>query len=325
MKRIVGDTGLEFQDVLIRPVPSKVVSRDNVDISVKLTDTFTLNFPLVASPMVGVTNGEFLSKLSDLGGLGFVHRFYDSDEELESELNLLIDKNFGIAVRLNQDFEWLLQYNPKIILIDVANGYTKSVLDYCLTIKKYAITHSSNTLVMAGNVVTGEGAMNLLRSGCDLVRFGIGSGSNCSTRNVTGVSVPTISALLNMPDVFLGRLVVDGGIRSSGDLVKSIVAGAAFGMSGRLFAETYEAPNNGKLYGMASRTHQTNMGYQIKSVEGFDTYLTKVHSLETFVREFSYGIKSAGTYLNSNNLLDMYNNGEFVLAGSNSISWRGVI
>lgn len=321
----------EFDDVLIKPIPSKVSSRDDVDISVKLSDSLTLNFPLIASPMVGVVDGSFAHKLSELGGLAILHRFYKSREDLFLDItkHLWSSDNFGIAIKVDEDnFEQYLEYVPSIILVDTANGYTKKLANYCERVKNYISKNKLSVLLMAGNVVTREGADNLANSGCDLIRVGIGGGSPCSTRNQTGVSVPTITALLDCDNMFditspFYSMVADGGIKNSGDFVKAVVAGATLGMSGKLFAECYEAPNEGVLYGMASRTHMENIKANIKSVEGFDTIITKKHSLEQFVREFGYGIKSAGTYLNANNLESIYMNGDFISVTNNAIK-KGV-
>ena len=312
------EEGLEFNDVLVKPILGNVNSRDDVDISIEFP-TFTLGFPLLASPMVGVTNSKFLALLSDLGGLGFLHRFYENIEEWELELEAVKNvKNFGLAVGLDQNFEWLLDYGPKIILIDLANAYTSAVREYCEKIKEYIVGNNLSTLLMCGNVTTRSGAIAMQNSGADIVRYLIGTGSNCSTRNISGCGSPSVTALMEVRDLDI-YICADGGIDSSGSFVKAIVAGASLGLSGGLYARTYEAPNNGKLSGMASRTHQRNMGYRIKSVEGFDTTFEKAYSLQQFVEEFGYGIKSAGTYLNARTLHEISQNGVFIRTGSGSI------
>jgi IMP dehydrogenase len=314
----------EFDDVLIRPIPSDVSSRDDVFIGVKLSDSLTLQFPLLASPMVGIVDAKFAHKLSKLGGMAIMHRFYNDRQDLLDEIKYHTEfetDNYGISVRIDENgIGEYLEYNPKIILIDTANGYTKKLLRYCEEIKGYLVRKNHDILLMAGNVSTREGCNMLADAGCDLVRVGIGGGSPCSTRNQTGIGIPNISALQDcaMTDRDI-KIVVDGGIKNSGDLVKAIVAGADLGMAGRLYAECYEAPCDGVLYGMSSRTHMENMKTPIKSVEGFDTQVTKKYSLEQFVREFGYGIKSAGTYLNAHNLNEINKNGEFVEVSDHAI------
>lgn len=322
--------GLEFDDVLIKPIDSEITSRDEVDISVRLSDELTLDFPLIASPMVGVVDGKFAKTLSDLGGIAIFHRFYKDRESLFLDIrqNLSAYDKYGVSIKIGEEkFEEYLQRTvPNILLIDTANGYNRNLLKYCERVKNYISKNfkEKKILLMAGNVVDYGGCLSLHNAGCDLIRVGIGGGSPCSTRNQTGIGVPNITAIQNCwIDSFLEKekfkIVIDGGIKNSGDFVKAIVAGADLGLAGRLFAETFEAPNDGVLYGMASRTHMENTKVEIKSVEGFDTQITKKHSLTDFVREFGYGIKSAGTYLNARNLEDIFINGEFIQVTDHAI------
>lgn len=314
----------EFDDVLIKPLPSNVSSRDDVDISVKLSNSLTLKFPLIASPMVGVVNGEFAHQLSELGGLAILHRFYENRQDIFGEIEAYLHlDNFGISIKIEEkDIEEYFYQDdlPKILLIDTANGYTEKLLKYCEKTKNYIVKNSFPVLLMCGNVATIEGVNMLADAGCDLVRVGIGGGSPCSTRNQTGIGLPNISALLecSMTDRDV-KLVIDGGIKNSGDFVKAIVAGADLGIAGLLYAQCYEAPNKGRIYGMASKTHMKNTNTEIKSVEGIDIEIEKKYSLEQFVREFGYGIKSAGTYLNARNLSEININGKFVKVSDHAI------
>lgn len=315
---------LEFDDVLVRPIPSDVSSRDDVDISVRLSDNLTLKFPLLASPMVGIVNGQLAHLLSDLGGLAIMHRFYKSREQLFKDIKDNVEygvDNYGISIRIDENgLSKYFDYNPKIILIDTANGYTKKLLKYCEEVKGYIIRKKQDILLMAGNVVTIEGVNMLADVGCDIIRVGIGGGSPCSTRNQTGIGIPNLSALIECGRTDRNvKILIDGGIKNSGDFVKAIVAGSDLGMAGKLYAECYEAPCDGVLYGMSSRTHMENEKIEIKSVEGFDTLITKKYSLEQFVREFGYGIKSAATYLNAHNLEEINRHGEFVVVTDHAI------
>lgn len=255
------EENFEFDDVLIKPIPSKISSRDAVDISVRLSNSLTLNFPLIASPMVGVVDGRFANLLFELGGLAILHRFYKSRAHLIGDIEswLLPSVNFGISIRIGEDdIEEYFQHYPKIILVDTANGYTKRLKDYCEIVKNKIVKENMPILLMAGNVATHDGCLDLYNSGCDIIRIGIGGGSLCSTRNQTGIGVPSISSILDCSRSDL-KLVIDGGIRNSGDFVKAIAAGATLGMSGKLFAECYESPNEGVLYGMACYDEKTEI------------------------------------------------------------------
>lgn len=327
MGNLCLDFGLDYDDVLVIPRQSDVSSRDDVDISFSsnLRGKLKLSFPLIASPMVGVVDGKFAKALSDLGGLAIFHRFYETREELLKDISENVtpgvDK-YGISVKVGEEnYEEFFEdkYIPSILLIDTANGYSPKLHEYCFNIKNFIEKHEYETALMSGNVATREGCASLANSGCDFIRVGIGSGSVCSTRNKTGVGLPAISSLFNCVDYTDSYLVIDGGIKNSGDFVKAIVAGADLGMSGKLFAECYEAPCKDTLYGMASKTHMVKTGKEIKSVEGYDISVTKKHSLEQFVREFGYGIKSAGTYLNARTLYDMYQTGCFIRVSDHAI------
>lgn len=313
-----------YDDVLIKPLPSSITSRDAVDISVKLSNFLTINFPLIASPMVGVTSGKFAKQLSDLGGIAILHRFYETRGHLFDDINNnLTDKdNYGVSVKVEEENfqEYFEKSSPKIICVDTANGYNYNLIRYVYKLATHIQKNNYNCLILAGNVVTEEGCTNLYNNGCELIRVNIGSGSPCSTRNITGIGIPEISAISDCHNPGKRyKIVADGGIKNSGDFCKAVVAGANAGMSGKLFAETFEAPNEGILRGMASRGHQESLNIVVKSVEGFDTLVDKKHSLADFIKEFGYGIKSCGTYLNASNLNEICKNGEFVSVSNTAI------
>jgi IMP dehydrogenase len=301
--------GLEFDDVLLIPQPSTVNSRDEVDISVKLSDFLTLEVPIVASPMKGITGVEMISQMNDLGGIGILHRFYDFDTVFREDLCYLEDnaENFGVAVGLN---DWhkanlALEAGAKIICIDVANGYLKNVRDFVKLIKNRINEVGFESLVMAGNVSEWEGTILLQEAGADIIRVGIGTGHLCTTRTVTGVGVPQLTALQNAK-LCTSKIIADGGIRTSGDAVKSFAFGADLVMLGTLLASTYASSNNGIIYGMASRKLQGEYYHVTKSVEGISKQVEKPYqSLKDFIDEFTYGIKSACTYLDANNLSEL--------------------
>jgi IMP dehydrogenase len=315
--------GIEFNDVLIRPLPSSVNSRTSVDISVKLSNNLTLDFPLIASPMRGIVDANFALKLSELGGLAVLHRFYDTDEEWFNELEFLSNQpkcKFGTAIKLNDpNWEKIIDYCPNILVVDLANGYIKTLQEFCEKIKNRLLIENSGILLCSGNVCTKEGVQNLKDSGVDIVRVGLGNGSVCSTRNATSIGIPQITALQECSEVKDIIICSDGGLTGSGDAVKAIIAGANILMGGLLFSRTYESPNGGSIYGMASRQLMNEIGYLPKSVEGFSKMVDKNMSLKQFVEEFGWGMKSAGTYLNARSLKEIRENGKFVLIGDGSI------
>lgn len=302
--------GLDFDDVLLVPRGSTVNSRKDVDLSVGLGNDLVLDIPIIASPMKGITGVELVKSIAELGGIGILHRFYTDLGKRHKDIKYLKNnaKCFGIATWLS-DLYWkeALGLEPDIICIDVANGYLDSVLKFAERISAEIANNNYKTLLMAGNIATAEGARNLSFSGVDLIRVGIGSGNLCTTRNVTGVGVPQLTALNlanSINDIYdtFPIFIADGGIKNSGDAVKALAFGADVVMLGSLLATTYESTNNGIIYGMASRKMQEEYYHSIRSVEGIEQQITPKQTLSEFIDEFTWGIRSACTYLNALNL-----------------------
>lgn len=305
---------LDFNDVLLLPTLSDIVSRESVDLSSTLAGNLRLEIPIVASPMKGIISVDIVKGLSDLGGIGILHRFYDNINELKLDIVKVRDYCFGVAVGLGDmdRVHLAIDGNADIICIDVANGYLRSVREFSYAVKNLLIQKNSNALLMSGNVVTFEGAKALSNSGVDLIRVGIGSGQLCTTRVVTGVGRPQLSAI---QDCYTENsyIVADGGIKTSGDAVKALVFGADLVMLGSLFAQTYESANDGIIYGMASRKLQEEYYHGVKAVEGISREERKSKSLQEFITEFTYGIKSACTYLDAINLEELKESERFVI------------
>ncbi|KKM64617.1 hypothetical protein LCGC14_1499540 [marine sediment metagenome] len=331
------DKGLDFDDALLLPMHSHIESREDVDLSLSLSDFLELEFPIIASPMEGIISLKLIIGLSYLGGIGILHRFYNRLDKFpnydwEDDISFLAKKckdlNFGVAIGLGSIdvAHHALDSGVKIICIDVANGYLESVLKFTERVSDLIFSNKYDTLVMSGNVADGHGLIALINSGANLVRVGIGSGGLCTTRNVTGVGVPQLSAIdsckLASDAKWLdskSMIVADGGIRNSGDAVKALAIGADLVMIGSLFGTVYESANKGIIYGMASRKLQEEYYHTTKSVEGIEKALEKTQSLDDFISEFTWNMRSAFTYLNARNLYDLRLNAEFIRTGKGSI------
>lgn len=320
---------LHFDDVYIEPRLSDVNSRSEVSLA-RTFKGLKLSLPFITSPMKGIVGTNLIIELSKLGGIGILHRFHKSDSEWRNDIAKLEDSgcNFGIAVGLNADvmnIRYALTHGAKIICVDIANGYIKSLRDYCYTIAP--IIHLNEALLMTGNVVDWSGVEALAKSGVDMIRCGIGSGNLCSTTMVTGIGKPQLQTILDCseqedtrlaPSKFkfasdLGvSIVSDGGITSTGDMVKALAAGADFLMMGTLFAEALESDNNGTIYGMASRRLQDDYFTEVKSIEGREMEVEKKRPLKEIVEEWSWNIKSACTYVDAKDLNGLYNNAHFI-------------
>lgn len=302
--------GYDFDDILLVPTKiSEVISREDVDISVHFKG-FSLDFPIIVSPMKGIINYELMSVLSDLGGIGIYHRFDSIGNILKIGQQAVYDGiKFGLSCSLGDPtYKQLLSFEPEILCIDVANGYLKSLHSFIEDVATYILSQGIKTLIMSGNVVEEAGTQALLNCGVDIIRCGIGGGSLCTTRNVTGVGMPQLTAIDRCSEILGGDnyLVSDGGIRNSGDIVKALTFGADCVLIGGMFGRAKESANNGIIYGMASRQLQEEYYHAVKSVEGMSMEMEKDFTAEEIISELCYGIKSACTYLGCRNIQDLW-------------------
>ncbi len=153
----------------------------------------------------------------------------------------------------------LLAAGVDVLVVDTAHGHSHNVIERVRWVKK----HYPQISVIAGNIATAEAAKALADAGADAVKVGIGPGSICTTRIVTGVGMPQISAITNVSSALIGTnvgVIADGGIRFSGDVVKAIAAGASAVMVGGLLAGTEEAPGEVELYHGRSYKSYRGMG-----------------------------------------------------------------
>eukprot|EP00730_Choanoeca_flexa_P018727 TRINITY_DN9124_c0_g1_i1.p1 TRINITY_DN9124_c0_g1~~TRINITY_DN9124_c0_g1_i1.p1 ORF type:complete len:355 (+),score=69.97 TRINITY_DN9124_c0_g1_i1:65-1129(+) len=268
--RIEADIKLDFKDVLIRPKRSTLRSRSEV----KLERTYTFKHskqtwtgvPIISANMDTTGTFETAAVLGDHGLITAASKHYTA-EDWKSQDQALI-KNMAVSSGISEaDFarlQQVLQAQPAIpfICLDVANGYSEGFVEFVRRVRK---AYPDKT-IMAGNVVTQEMVEELILSGADIVKVGIGPGSVCTTRKQTGVGYPQLSAVIECADAAhgLGGLVIsDGGCTCPGDLAKAFGAGADFVMLGGMLAGHDESAGelverDGKLYkmfyGMSSDT-----------------------------------------------------------------------
>lgn len=248
--RIENEIKLDFKDVLVRPKRSTLGSRSEVDLnrSFKLKARHSIDIdcvPIIAANMDTVGTFEMAKAFYKHNMMVSLHKFYSEDElvtffrtpESTGTFYTLgisdsdLDKFRSVHNKLqNGSYDYLF-----MVCIDVANGYSERFNDFIKNFKN----EFPDLIIMAGNVVTGEMTEELILSGADIVKVGIGSGSVCTTRKMTGVGYPQLSAIIECADAAhgLGALICgDGGITCPGDIVKAMGAGADFVMCGGLFA-----------------------------------------------------------------------------------------
>jgi IMP dehydrogenase len=177
----------------------------------------------------------------------------------DSQGQLRVGAAVGTGADTEERVAALVAAGVDVIVVDTAHGHSKNVIDRVQWVKK----HYPQVALIAGNIATGDAAKALVKAGADAVKVGIGPGSICTTRIVTGVGVPQITAIANVHAALKGSdvgIIADGGIRYSGDVCKALAAGASAVMVGSLFAGTEEAPGEVELYQGRSYKSYRGMG-----------------------------------------------------------------
>ncbi len=335
--RIIEETKLDYKDVLICPKRSTLTSRKDVDlireIKFKHTDKVLKCFPIMAANMDSVGTMAMARAFIPHKMLTALHKHYSVDElvkffnEIGKEKAQYVFYTTGIT---DEDFKKLETFAKKVkkdilqnICIDVANGYTERFVDYVKKVR----AKFPKAVIMAGNVVTGEMVEQLILSGADIVKIGIGSGSACLTRRMTGVGYPQLSAVIECADAahgLGGRICADGGCEVVGDFVKSIAGGADFVMSGSMFTGHDESEQeiiirDGKkflmYYGSSSneamkRHHGGVKGY--KTSEGREVEILHRGTVLDRIHELEGGFRSACTYVGAAKLKELTKKTTFI-------------
>jgi len=305
-------TGLSYGDVLLVPKRSPVESRRDVDLSTRFTPGIELETPLVAAAMDTVTEAELAIGLSRAGGLGVLHRFLTPDEQA-GQVEQVVDagERVAAAVGINEDYvaraDALVTAGVDALVVDVAHGHLEGALE---AVERLRSAFPETDLV-AGNVATPAGVEDLAAAGADCVKVGIGPGSHCTTRKVAGAGVPQLTAVDDCAATAedLGvTICADGGIRTSGDAVKALMAGADTVMVGSLLAGTEESPGavvevDGTRYkrsrGMATTIaaeKRDDKDADVRADEGVEALTPYKGPLEDVVTEFRAGIQSGLSY-----------------------------
>jgi IMP dehydrogenase len=235
---------LTFDDVLLKPGYAGF-SRSEIDLTTQLTRNLKLKVPLVSAPMDTVTESNLAIALGKFGGIGIIHRnFTIKDQAAEVAKVKKAKQLVGAAVGSSPGYEErvaaLVKAGVDVIVVDSAHGFSKFVIEAVRYIK---VHHKVE--VIAGNIATSEGAEALIEAGADGLRVGMGPGAICTTRIVSGMGVPQLTAIIESAAVAKQHgvpVIADGGINYFGDITKALAAGASTVMMGRLFAATEESP-----------------------------------------------------------------------------------
>jgi IMP dehydrogenase len=272
--------------------------------------------------------------IADEGGLGIIHRYMGTAERLiEFEKASFLTKgyNLGLAVSSLECFDTefidsAIELGCYWFCIDTANGHGESAIRAVKHLRAYY----PGINIMVGNVATSEGFARLSDAGADAVRVGIGGGATCITRIVSGHGVPTLQSIIDCYEYKNKNnidtlIVADGGLRTSGDIVKAFAAGADLVMLGSMLAGTEEAPGalvDGfkDLRGMASGEAQMDWKGEVSVVEGISTKIKYKGSVRNIFKEIKNGIGSGCSYSGVSNLSELAENSEYTLVSQASLS-----
>jgi IMP dehydrogenase len=317
MREYSNKKHIGFDDILLVPQFSSINSRKDVSLSTTLGDGLDLNLPIIAAPMDTVCEEGMALAMARAGGLGIIHRYMPIEEQarrvkMVSDAGSVVGGSVGAKESFYKDAEMLVDAGATLVLIDVANGHSYHAIS---AVSKLREVLGKDVHIMAGNVSTWEGFARLADAGADSIRVGIGGGSACTTRIVSGHGVPTLSSILDIRSRHNYEdgpaIIADGGIRNSGDAAKALAAGAHALMVGRLLAGTTESPgeveNGHKVFrGMASREAQEAGKGVVSGVEGVSTRVPFVGGVSNIINDLSSGIKSALSYTGVDNLFDFH-------------------
>ena len=331
--RIEEDIKLDFKDVLIRPKRSALRSRSEVDLEREYlfphSNLKWKGIPIISANMDHTGTFAVAKVLSKHKLLTAIYKFAPEEEwkAMATENSEVIQQSFVSSGISTQDFEQLHAVMKIVdcpfICLDVANGYSEYFVDYIKKTRKAF----PNKIIMAGNVVTGEMAEQLVLSGADIVKVGIGPGSVCTTRKKTGVGYPQLSAIIECADAahgLGGHICADGGCTVPGDVAKAIAAGADFVMLGGMFSGHDECAGeiiekNGKkfkrFYGMSSaeamKKYQGAVA-EYRTSEGKSVNVPYKGAIEAAILDILGGLRSVCTYVGAERLKQLSKRTTFI-------------
>ena len=307
---------LTFDDVLLIPKFSSTLPTET-NLSINLAKNLKLKIPFLSSAMDTVTESKMAIAIAHQGGLGVIHRNLSINSQVK-EIKKVKNKKLlvGAAVGTSEEdilrAKSILDAGLDLLVIDTAHGHSLKVINTLKKIRKF----SNKIPICVGNIATGEAAVKLYNEGADILKVGIGPGSICTTRMIAGIGVPQITAIRNVKKSMKNKkikIISDGGIKFSGDLVKAIAAGADAIMMGSIFAGTEESPGKkfkykNKLYksyrgmgsigamsaGSSNRYFQKNYKDKSKFVpEGVEARVLYKGSVEKIIYQLQGGLRSS--------------------------------
>ncbi len=346
---------LTFDDVLLLPNYSDVMPRDT-KVKTRLTNKINLKMPLISSPMDTVTEYDMALAMTLKGGIGIVHKNMTTEEQadivrkiktydgpiredrasFDEQGRLLVGASIACNEESLEKAKQLVDAGVDVIVVDSAHGHSEGVIK---TVKKLR-KELPDLQIIAGNVVTPEGTLALILAGANAIKVGVGSGSICTTRIISGVGAPQLTAIMETYRVAKEHnipIIADGGIKYSGDIVKALAAGAESVILGSLMAGYEQSPGevveiDGRKYksyvGMGSEVAMNRGGgdryfqNKIKKFvpEGIEAYKEYKGDVNENIYQLIGGLKAGMGYNGAHDLRELREKAKFV-----EISYAGSI
>ncbi len=329
-------SGYTFDDVLLVPKES-VVSRRIIRLSIWLSRTLGLELPIISANMDTVTMSEMAIAMAKKGALGVIHRFLSIDDQVKEVkrvklFNCIVGAAVGVKSIEIDRAKKLVDAKVDLLVVDIAHGHSYDCISMVEELRKsYPFLD-----IMAGNVATDAGAIALARAGANIIKTGIGPGSVCLTRKITGFGVPQLTAIEMVVDGLrrahlTATVVADGGMVTTGDIVKALAVGANAVMLGSRLAGCAETPGelierNGKQYkiyrGMASKeamldreegSAETQMQWRKIIPEGIQSIVPYKGSASDVLDLIEGEMRSAFSYGGALNIEQLQEDPHFVL------------
>ena len=323
---------LSYDDVLLVPQYSDIRSRTEVTLESDLGNGIVLTSPILSSPMDTISEAPMATAMGRFGGAAIIHRYNSIQEQCRivgmaaEAANVKI--NIGGAVGISDDFvlrsKMLINAGVTFLCVDVAHGHHILMKEALQEIRSAIGTDFH---IMAGNVATLEGVNDLADWGADSVRCNIGGGSICSTRIQTGHGLPGLQTIFECAKTDRNvAIIADGGLKTSGDMVKALAAGADAVMCGSMFSGTDETPGKiieeqdgtrWKMYrGMASKEAQLNWRGRFSSHEGVSARVPYRGSVGRLLEDIERGLRSGLSYSGARSISELQSKAEFVVQTS---------
>ena len=324
-----------FDDILLVPRYSSVLPSET-NLHIDLGGNLKLKIPFLSSAMDTVTESDMAISIAKKGGLGVIHRNLSIIDQLK-EIKKVKNKNLIVAAAVgttNEDLlrtKSVLDAGADLIVVDTAHGHSKKVIKILSKIKKIR----SKIPICIGNIATGDAALRLYNEGANILKVGIGPGSICTTRMVAGIGVPQITAVMDVKKSMKNKkikIISDGGVKFSGDIIKALAAGADAIMMGSIFAGTDESPGKkfkykGKFYksfrgmgsigamfaGSSDRYFQKRHKDSSKFVpEGVEARVLYKGSAEKILYQLQGGLRSSMGYIGAKMIKDIRKKAKFI-------------